>query len=113
MFKDFFGDPENKEIVESFINLFLGLKGEDAIKIEEFLDSSKLQLKVGKSTTFIDLSVKTQGGERYIIQLQTYNFSGFEKTLLERLAKNSNEPLLPTLETFKQKQELPKFTSLR
>lgn len=105
VFKEFFGDPENKEIVESFINLFLDLKGKDEIEIEAFSDSSKLQLKVGKPTTFIDLSVKTKGGERYIIQLQTYNFAGFEKTLLERLAKNGNEPLLPTLETFKQKQE--------
>ena len=82
VFKDFFGDKSSKEILESFINAVLGLEGNDQIEVEEFLDPRKMRVDVGRPSTFVDLSVKTRGGERYIIEMQTYNHEGFDKRLL-------------------------------
>jgi len=93
VFKEFFGDKANKEILESFINAVLGLKGDNIIEVEEFLDPRKMRIEVGKPTTFMDISVKTKGGERYIIEMQTYNHEGFDKRLLYYLGKDYTEQL--------------------
>ncbi|MCB1082406.1 MAG: Rpn family recombination-promoting nuclease/putative transposase, partial [Chlamydiia bacterium] len=91
VFKDFFGDKSNKEILESFLNSVLELKGDDAIEVEEFLDPRQLRIEVGKPSTFVDLAVKTRGGERYIVEMQTYNHEGFDKRLLYYLGKDYTE----------------------
>ena len=93
VFKDFFGDKSDKEILESFINSVLGLKGDDQIEVEEFLDPRKMRIEVGRPSTFVDLSVKSKGGERYLIEMQTYNHEGFDKRLLYYLGKDYTEQL--------------------
>jgi len=93
VFKDFFGDKSSKEILESFINSILGFEGDDLIEVEEFLDPRKMRVEVGKPTTFVDLSVKARGGERYIIEMQTYNHEGFDKRLLYYLGKDYTEQI--------------------
>lgn len=93
VFKDFFGDKSSKQILESFINSVLELEGDEIIEIEEFLDPRKMRVEVGKPSTFVDLSVKTRGGERYIIEMQTYNHDGFDKRLLYYLGKDYTEQI--------------------
>lgn len=93
IFKDFFGDKNSKEILESFINSVLGFEGENLIEVEEFLDPRKMRVEVGKPSTFVDLSVKTRGGERYIIEMQTYNHEGFDQRLLYYLGKDYTEQI--------------------
>ncbi|MBF5059082.1 Rpn family recombination-promoting nuclease/putative transposase [Candidatus Neptunochlamydia vexilliferae] len=93
VFKDFFGDKSSKELLESFINSVLGFEGDDLIEIEEFLDPRKMRVEVGRPSTFVDLSVKTRGGERYIIEMQTYNHEGFDKRLLYYLGKDYTEQI--------------------
>ena len=93
VFKDFFGNKTHKEVLESFINSVLGLTGDDVIEVEEFLDPRKMRIEVGKPTTFVDISVKTKGGERYIIEMQTYNHEGLDKRLLYYLGKDYTEQL--------------------
>ena len=93
VFKDFFGDRSSKEILESFINSVLGFEGDDLIEIEEFLDPRKMRVEVGRPSTFVDLSVKSKGGMRYIIEMQTYNHEGFDKRLLYYLGKDYTEQL--------------------
>ena len=93
VFKDFFGNKTHKEVLESFINSVLGLTGDERIEVEEFLDPRKMRVEVGKPTTFVDISVKTRGGERYIIEMQTYNHEGFDKRLLYYLGKDYTEQL--------------------
>ncbi len=93
VFKDFFGDPSSKSILENFINTVLELKGNNQIAIEEFLDPRKMRVEVGKPTTFVDLCVKTKGGERYIIEMQTYNHEGFDRRLLYYLGKDYTEQI--------------------
>lgn len=93
VFKDFFGDRSSKEILESFINSVLGLEGDDLIEVEEFLDPRKMRVEVGRPSTFVDLSVKSKGGKRYIIEMQTYNHEGFDKRLLYYLGKDYTEQL--------------------
>ncbi|MEM7175915.1 MAG: Rpn family recombination-promoting nuclease/putative transposase [Chlamydiota bacterium] len=93
VFKDFFGDKTHKEILESFINSVLALTGDDVVEVEEFLDPRKMRIEVGKPTTFVDISVKTKGGERYIIEMQTYNHEGLDKRLLYYLGKDYTEQL--------------------
>ena len=93
IFKDFFGDKTHKEVLESFINSVLGLTGNEEIEVEEFLDPRKMRVEVGKPTSFVDISVKTRGGERYIIEMQTYNHEGFDKRLLYYLGKDYTEQL--------------------
>ena len=88
VFKDFFGDKAHKEILESFVNTILDLQGDDVIEVEDFLDPKKTRVEIGKPTTFVHLSVKTKGGERYIIEMQTYNHEGFDKRLLYYLGKD-------------------------
>lgn len=67
VFKEFFGDRSSKDILESFINAVLGFEGDDRIEVEEFLDPRKMRIEVGLPTTFVDLLVKANSGERYII----------------------------------------------
>ncbi|MCB1082283.1 MAG: PD-(D/E)XK nuclease family transposase, partial [Chlamydiia bacterium] len=43
VFKDFFGNKNSKEILESFINSVLGFEGDDRVEIEEFLDPRKMR----------------------------------------------------------------------
>jgi len=105
VFKDFFGDTGSKEILENFINLFLDLHGNDEIEIEEFLDPRKMRVELGKPTTFVDLSVKTKSGERYIIEMQTYNHEGFDKRLLYYLGKDYTEQLTYEMEKFKEEKK--------
>ena len=93
IFKDFFGDKTHKEVLESFINSVLGLTGNEEIEVEEFLDPRKMRIEVGKPSSFVDISVKTRGGERYIIEMQTYNHEGFDKRLLYYLGKDYTEQL--------------------
>ena len=93
VFKDFFGDKSSKEILESFINAVLDLQGDDLIEVEEFLDPRKMRVEVGRPSTFVDLSVKTRVGERYIIEMQTYNHEGFDKRLLYYLGKDYTEQI--------------------
>jgi len=93
VFKDFFGDKSSKEILESFLNSVLGFEGDNLIEVEEFLDPRKMRVEVGKPSTFVDLSVKTKGGERYIIEMQTYNHEGFDKRLLYYLGKDYTEQI--------------------
>ena len=93
VFKDFFGDKNSKEILESFINSVLALEENEQVEVEEFLDPRKMRVEVGKPSTFVDLSVKTKGGERYIIEMQTYNHEGFDKRLLYYLGKDYTEQI--------------------
>jgi len=85
VFMDFFCDTGSKEILESFINVFLDLHGDDKIEIEEFLDPSKIRLEIGKPTAFFDVSVKNISGERYIVEMQVYNYKGAEKYLFDSI----------------------------
>ncbi|MBF5059309.1 hypothetical protein NEPTK9_000819 [Candidatus Neptunochlamydia vexilliferae] len=110
VFKDFFGDKSSKELLESFINSVLGFEGDDLIEIEEFLDPRKMRVEVGRPSTFVDLSVKTRGGERYIIEMQTYNHEGFDKRLLYYLGKDYTEQIdyhhhQQAIETERQKKQ--------
>lgn len=106
VFKDFFGDKSSRVILENFINHVLELKGNDLISIEEFLDPRKMRVEVGKPTTFVDLSVKTKGGERYIIEMQTYNHEGFDRRLLYYLGKDYTEQIDYDSDELKQKKNI-------
>lgn len=112
IFKDFFGDINSKDILESFINAVLGLEGDDQIEVEAFLDPRKQRVDIGRPSTFVDLSVKTRKGERYIIEMQTYNHKGFDKRLLYYLGKDYTEQIDYIEEEKKRRlidwQELPK-----
>jgi len=114
VFKDFFGDKAHKEILENFVNTILNFQGDEVIEVEEFLDPKKTRVEIGKPTTFVDLSVKTKGGERYIIEMQTYNHEGFDKRLLYYLGKDYTDQVdyLENREDEKEKKigwrDLPK-----
>lgn len=88
LFKDLFGDMKSKGILEGFINLFLGLEGEEQIEIEEFLKPRKISDGPSKPTTFISLAVRSKGGERYLIELQTYHDGALDQRLLYYLGKD-------------------------
>jgi predicted transposase/invertase (TIGR01784 family) len=108
VFKDFFGDRSSKEILESFLNTVLEFEGDDRIEVEEFIDPRKMRVEVGKPSTFVDLSVKTKGGERYIVEMQTYNHEGFDKRLLYYLGKDYTEQIEYQYHTPQNKEKLKK-----
>ncbi len=93
--------------MESFINSVLGFEGDELIEVEEFLDPRKMRVEIGRPSTFVDLSVKSKGGKRYVIEMQTYNHEGFEKRLLYYLGKDYTEQLdyhqVETNESLKKK----------
>lgn len=93
VFKDFFGDRNSKDVIESFINSVLSLEGENRIEVEEFLDPRQRRVEVGRPSTFVDLIVKSLKGERFIIEMQTYNHRGFDKRLLYYLGKDYTEQI--------------------
>jgi len=93
IFKEFFGDRTSKEILESFINTVLRLEGDKRIEVCHILNTRKMRTGVGLPETHVDISVKTVGGERYIVEMQTYNHYGFSKRLLYYLGRDYTEQI--------------------
>ncbi len=93
VFKEFFGDKSNKGILEHFINTVLELEDNDTIEVLEFLDPRLSKAGIEQPQSFVDLYVKTKGGEYYILEMQTYYHEGFDKRVLYYLSKEYCEHL--------------------
>ena len=60
---------------------------------------------VEKPTTFINLCVKTKGGQRYIIEIQPWNHEGFDKGILYYLGKDYTEQIDDSLREGRSKKK--------
>lgn len=78
-FKKIFGEEASKPHLISFLNSVLTLEGEKEIKEIEFLNPYQAPRIAGKKISFIDVLVTDQRNIRYVVEMQIFRVSGFEK----------------------------------
>ncbi|NGX60965.1 MAG: hypothetical protein K940chlam9_00440 [Chlamydiae bacterium] len=78
-FKKIFGSEKHKEIPIDFLNASLCLEGEDQIEDLEFLNTVQPPEVEARKESIVDVLVRDQKGNRYIVEMQVAKIQGFEK----------------------------------
>lgn len=86
-FKKIFGSEHSHEILISFLNALLGLRGGNAITSVDILDPYNAPKISGLKDSYLDVKVRTQSGKTIIVEMQVLNVKGFDKRILYNLAK--------------------------
>lgn len=86
-FRKIFGSESSREILISFLNAILDLKGEDTITDVQIVDPYLAPKIQGMKDTYLDVRVKDQRGRSYIVEMQVLNVPGFEKRVLYNACK--------------------------
>ncbi len=69
-FKKIFGTEENKDLLISFLNALLDLKGDGEIKDLTYLNSENLGEDIRERRAIYDVYCQTKGGDRFIVEMQ-------------------------------------------
>lgn len=69
-FKKIFGTEENKDLLISFLNALLDLKGDGEIKDLTYLNSEILGEDIRERRAIYDVYCQTKGGDRFIVEMQ-------------------------------------------
>lgn len=69
-FKKFFGTEANKDLLISFLNALLDLKGDGEIKDLTYLNSENLGEDIRERRAIYDVYCQTKGGDRFIVEMQ-------------------------------------------
>ncbi len=87
-FRKIFGDENKKEILISFLNSILGFTGTDkeitGISIQNPYQVPKLK---GLKETILDIKARDKRGIHYIIEMQVFHSTAFEKRVLYYVSK--------------------------
>lgn len=86
-FRKIFGDENKKIILISFLNAVLKLEGESKIKEVSIQNPFQMPIIQSLKATIIDVKVKDENGNEYIIEMQVADVNGLEKRLQYYLAK--------------------------
>lgn len=86
-FRKIFGDENKKIILISFLNAILKLEGKSRIKDVFIQNPFQLPIIQSLKATIIDVKVKDQSDNEYIIEMQVAAVNGLEKRLQYYLAK--------------------------
>ncbi len=81
-FKKIFGSEEKKEILISFLNAVLDLKGDRAIQRIELLNPYQTPKLETLKYTILDIRATDQRGVTFIVEMQVEHVPGFEKRVL-------------------------------
>ncbi len=69
-FKKIFGTEVNKDLLISFLNALLDLKGDGEIKDLTYLNSENLGEDIRERRAIYDVYCQTKGGDRFIVEMQ-------------------------------------------
>jgi len=69
-FKKIFGTEANKDLLISFLNALLDLKGDGEIKDLTYLNSENLGEDIRERRAIYDVYCQTKGGDRFIVEMQ-------------------------------------------
>lgn len=92
-FKKIFGEEKHKNIPISFLNAVLHLQGEDQILDLEFINTIQPPAIQSQKESVVDVLVKDQRGNRYIVEMQVSKTPGFEKRAQYYAAKTYSSHL--------------------
>lgn len=92
-FKKIFGEEKHKNIPISFLNAALHLEGEDRILDLEFINTIQPPAVQSQKESVVDVLVKDQRGNRYIVEMQVSKTPGFEKRAQYYAAKTYSSHL--------------------
>ncbi len=92
-FKKIFGEEKHKNIPISFLNAVLRLEGKDQILDLEFINTVQPPAIQCQKESIVDVLVKDQKGNRYIVEMQVSKTPGFEKRAQYYAAKTYSSSL--------------------
>ena len=87
-FRKIFGNENRKEILISFLNAVLLFQGNKKIITVEILTPYQLPALKGGKVTIVDVKVKDQIGNDYIVEMQVAEVDGFDKRVLYYASKS-------------------------
>ena len=86
-FRKIFGNEAKKVILISFLNSILNLEGDKKIIHLDFLTTFQLPRITGLKTSIIDVKVKDQMGNTYLVEMQLSEVIGFDKRVQYYVSK--------------------------
>lgn len=86
-FRKIFGNEAKKVILISFLNSVLNLEGDKKIMHLDFLTTFQLPRITGLKTSIIDVKVKDQKGNTYLVEMQLSEVIGFDKRVQYYVSK--------------------------
>ena len=108
VFKKTFGVPENKEILISFLNAILELRGKQRIRKAVLLNPYNLQEFRQDKLSVVDIKVTDENGVTYQIEAQI----GYQTGLAQRMVYNMCQVVREQLTEGHGYKELPKVICL-
>ncbi|MBF0608149.1 MAG: Rpn family recombination-promoting nuclease/putative transposase [Magnetococcales bacterium] len=86
-FKKIFGNENKKEILISFLNAVLDLRGDREIGDIEILNPYQMPKMEGLKETILDIKAVDKSGVTFIVEIQVQKQKGFEKRVLYYTSK--------------------------
>ncbi len=86
-FKKIFGNEHKKEILISFLNAVLDLRGDREIGDIEILNPYQMPKMEGLKETILDIKAVDKSGVTFIVEIQIQKQKGFEKRVLYYTSK--------------------------
>ncbi|MBK6606339.1 MAG: Rpn family recombination-promoting nuclease/putative transposase [Leptospiraceae bacterium] len=86
-FRKIFGNEAKKVILISFLNSVLNLEGDKKIIHLDFLTTFQLPRITGLKTSIIDVKVKDQMGNTFLVEMQLSEVIGFDKRVQYYVSK--------------------------
>lgn len=102
-FRKIFGNENKIEILISFLNAVLKLKGNEKITWVEILNPYQLPIVLGAKSTILDVKAKDKIGNEFIIEMQVTDKIGFAKRVVYYSAKSYSAQLNAGEEYYKLK----------
>ena len=78
-FKKIFGEEKHKRIPIAFLNAVFHLSGPDEIQDLEFLNTVQPPEIQARKESIVDVLVRDQKGDKYVVEMQMSKIEGFEK----------------------------------
>jgi predicted transposase/invertase (TIGR01784 family) len=93
-FRKIFGNDKKKEILISFLNAILHLKGDKCIKSITIANPFQLPILPNMKTSIIDVKAKDFNGNTFIIEMQVADLIGMDKRLLYYTSKEYSQQII-------------------
>jgi predicted transposase/invertase (TIGR01784 family) len=93
-FRKIFGNENKKEILISFLNAVLKLKGDKRIKTIVIANPFQLPILPNLKTSIIDVKAKDYKGNTFIVEMQVADILGMDKRLLYYTSKEYSQQII-------------------
>lgn len=93
-FRKIFGNENKKEILISFLNAVLELRGDNCIKSIHIANPFQLPILPNMKASIIDVKAKDYKGNTYIIEMQVADILAMDKRLLYYISKEYSQQIV-------------------